>query len=183
MLRPRPNITLYPGLRTPPPSFPFRPATPEGLELRLWGWGGVGMIAKASRLQSDSPPHHPTGSGATKRVCVPFGSRPGVDGRLGPVDPWGDCSGRAATACPPPASMRQPQVSLQALLPGEAGGPLPPIPPAPFLSCPPPLPGRPSGQVLPGRDGGTAPAAPASSPRTSSRVPLTRGKKGISQFQ
>lgn len=159
---------------------------PEGLELRLWGWGGGGNDRQGLKTaESDSPPHHPTGSGATSGSASPSGrgrrawTAPGARGPRGVT-----AAGRAAAACPPPADT--------ATAPGQPSGPsarrgwrpLPPIPPAPFLSCPPPA-SRPTigGKYCLGeRRRHRSCNTEASSPRTSSRVPLTRGKKGISQF-
>ncbi|XP_022413145.1 A disintegrin and metalloproteinase with thrombospondin motifs 10 isoform X2 [Delphinapterus leucas] len=95
--------------------------------------------------------------------------------RLGPVDPVGrlqpDVRRRRVLLQP---SLRQPQVSPQAPMPGERGGrSSPPTPPAAFLCRPPPFPGRRSGASTAwARDGGTVPATPMTVPQ----APRTSGK-------
>lgn len=122
------------------------------------------MIAKASRLQS---PTHPCFI-IPPAVVLQAGLRPlwvaaGRRGRrLGPMDPVGrlqpDVRRRRVLLQP---TLRQPQVSPQALLPVEAGGPCPLFPLPHFSPVAPPLPGRPSGASTAwARDGGTAPATP-----------------------
>lgn len=89
-----------------------------------------------------------------KRVCVPFGSRPeGVDGAWGPWTPWGDCSRTCGGGVS--SSSRH---------------------------CDSPRPTIGGKYCLGERRRHRSCNTEASSPRTSSRVPLTRGKKGISQF-
>lgn len=147
------------------------------------------MIAKASRLQSQTHPRFII----PPAVVLQAGLRPlrvaagGRGRRLGPLDPMGrlqpDVRRRRVLLQP---TLRQPQVSPQALLPGEAGGPCPLFPLPHFSPVRPRFQADHRGQVLPGRET-EAPLLQhrGESPRTSIRVteaPLTRGKKGISQF-
>ena len=147
------------------------------------------MIAKASRLQSSTHPRFII----PPAVVLQAGLRPlrvaagGRGRRLGPVDPVGrlqpDVRRRRVLL---QQTLRQPQVSPQALLPREAGGPCPLFPLPHFSPVGPLFQADHRGQVLPGRET-EAPLLQhrGESPRTSSRVteaPLTREKKGISQF-
>ena len=143
------------------------------------------MIAKASRLQSPTHlPHHPTRSGATSGSAFPSGrgrrawTAPGARGPRGVT-----AAGRAVAACPPPADTATAPGQFSGPSAGEAGGPSP-RPPCPIslLSAPASRPTIGGKYCLGERRRHRSCNTEASSPRTSSRVPLTRGKKGISQF-
>lgn len=174
--RPRPFFEQCLTLATPPYyRTESRSSDPTSVPLSLHlrraqtsGWGagmGVGLSAKPQRVRKARltlpiiPP----------AVVLQAGLRPlrvaagGRGRRLGPVDPVGrlqpDVRRRRVLLQP---SLRQPQVSPQAPMPGERGGrSSPPTPPAPFLCRPPPFPGRRSGASTAwARDGGTVPATP-----------------------